>query len=150
MRLWKDQAIWALDRCRECFESRCNFDRCITKGFTQGVPQSEHVERSGSVTCRRSLLADQVWTSRAANLSRDKKSEPNHLNNCVSLLPYNSSTQASLHNDCRSPRGALKGYEPKVTVGGCRNNDGTATSSDDNNVSPSKTRRIRNDLLYSV
>ena len=80
---------------------------------------------------------DQVWTSRAVNLEKIK-SEPGIPEPVCCRKPLaTSSTQTSLHNDRRSPRGALKGYEPKFTAGGYRKDDGAAASSDENDVSPS-------------
>ena len=69
------------------------------------MPQSEHVERSGSVTCRRSLLADQVWTSRAANLSREKKNDPSNLNNIVCVIVTLQLLDPSFATMIADPRG---------------------------------------------
>ena len=37
--------------CRERFESRRRFDKCIAKGLPKESPWSDHFERRGSVTC---------------------------------------------------------------------------------------------------
>ena len=114
--------------------------------------QSVHVERGSSGTGQGAYLWTKIEPYRASSLSSDKKKESEFQTICCAgvIVILQTPRPKLCYNDCRSPRGALKGYEPKYTAGGCRKNDDTTTGSHDDCVTATRTRRTRGDLLYSL